>query len=259
MFPYSDSSKPSSCRQDARARLETAKSLSSLYANESFAPHASTVTLRLAPRLIDMALRDVDVNVRVTALHAIALIDKSGILADEGDNEREKVAQLVFDAEPKVRKAVGTFWKGLWEERVESLKSDWAGARGNKKKRAQGITGEAMDQLLEAKALATLLVDVAGGLEKSDDVGTSRAGMLLGMKKGDGTGGRAVAAVEALYAEFDILQDWERVVDYLLLDHSTCEQDMWLLNEEEEDMLLQIAIACVKTEDKVSRSPGRVD
>lgn len=197
-----------------------------------------------------MALRDVDLAVRVAALSVIALIDKTGILQDEDEDLRTKVARLVFDNEPRVRKAVGNFIHGMWDEKLERLKTEWTGARGNKKKRGANITEQEMGDMLEWKALAGLLVDTANSLENATaEASTSKQQSLVPASSQSMT--RATAAVEALWAEFPMLQDWEKLVDYLLHDHSTAKQDIWLLSEEEEDLMIQVLIACIKKEDKV--------
>jgi len=204
-----------------------------------------------------MALRDVDLSVRVTALSVIAVIDKTGILQDEDEEPRDKVARLMFDHEPRVRKAVGGFVHGMWEEKATKLKTDWAGARGSKKKRGAGIVEGEMNAMLEWKALATLLVDTANALEgPAAEASTSKQSSLVPASSQSMT--RATAAVEAIWERFEALQEWEKLVDYLLLDHSTAEQDMWLLNDDEEDFVIQVLIACIKKEDKVSLSEPSV-
>lgn len=198
-----------------------------------------------------MALRDVDLSVRVTALSVIALIDRTGILQDEDEELRVKVARLVFDHEPKVRRAVGGFIHGMWEEKVEKLKSDWRNAVGGKKKRGANFAEEDMQAMLEWKALAGLLVETAGSLDSSmTEASSSKRPSLAAPSSQSMT--RASAAVEALWTDFEMLQEWEKLVDYLLLDHSTARQDMWLLEEEEENFMIQILIACIRTEDKVN-------
>lgn len=202
-----------------------------------------------------MALRDVDLSVRVNAIHVITEIDKTGILADDDEEQRLKVARLVFDAEPRVRKAVGGFLRGLWEERAEKVKADWEGARGNKKKRGAKIDEETMAGHLEWKALASLLVETSTALDESGEdsaAGPSRPNVLLA-PPGQLITTRASAAVESLVPEIEKIQDWEGLVDYLLLDHSTADQDAWLLEEDEENFMIQLLIACINREDKVSR------
>ena len=196
-----------------------------------------------------MALKDIDLSVRTHALSVITALDKTGVLQDDHDEQRQLVARLVFDNEARIRKAVGGFFRGLWEERTEQLKTEWSSSRGHKKKRASGIVQGDMDRHLSWKALAGLLVEQSQILDDaSATAGPSRESSLS-------AGGleRAAAAVESLWGDFEELRDWEGLVDYLLLDHSTADEDAWLLNEDEENFMLQLLIACIKKEDKVSR------
>lgn len=203
-----------------------------------------------------MALRDVDISVRVRALDVIALIDKTGILQDEEETEREQVARLVFDNEPRVRKAIGGFFKGLWDERVEKLNSDWKGAVGAKKKRSKGIHEEDMAKYLGWKALASLLVETGKAIDEPEENGETAASSSHAKEATTPSvkilTNRAVAAVEALSGGMDILQDWEGLAEYLLLDHSTNEADGWLLSEEEEGFMTHLLVACVKADESVS-------
>ena len=197
-----------------------------------------------------MALRDVDLSVRVTALSVIAVIDKTGILQDEHEEQRKKVARLIFDHEPRVRKAVSAFFLGMWEEKTEKLRAQWS-SRGMKKKRGAGISEEEVEAIIGWKSLAGLLVETAKSLETpNNNASTSKQPHpLLGTGQ---TATHANAAVEAIWAQFGSLQEWEKLVEYLLLDHSTAAQDMWLLEDEEEDFMIQILIACIKQGHKVS-------
>ncbi|OCF34452.1 cohesin complex subunit SA-1/2 [Kwoniella heveanensis BCC8398] len=232
----------------AHARLETARALVNLYSKDSFINNARTVTMRLAPRLIEMALRDVDLNVRVTAIHVISAIDQTGILADEDEGQREKLARLIYDPEFRIRKAMGKFIFNLWEEKKEELKNEWSGARAAKKKRAAKISADAMATNLDWKALASLLVDTSRSLDEPAS-STSAEQTLIHL---DGTTilTRANAAVESICSEHELWKDWEGLVDYLLLDHSTADDDMWLLTEEEETFMLEVLMALIAREDQ---------
>ncbi|KAK6906813.1 hypothetical protein I203_100800 [Kwoniella mangroviensis CBS 8507] len=242
----------------AHARLETVKALSNLYSKESFMNNARTVTLRLVPRLIEMALRDVDLHVRVTAIHVIALIDKTGILADEDESHRDKVARLVYDQDSRIRKAVGGFIVNLWEENKENLKTEWSGARAAKKKRANKISEDDMATNLDWKSLATLLIDTSNSLDgpiESTASSSSQQPILPISITTPLT--RADAAVESICSEYELWRDWQSLVDYLLLDHSTADQDMWLLTEDEETFMLQVLIALIQREDQDEEEEDR--
>ncbi|WVQ85787.1 hypothetical protein IAT38_007954 [Cryptococcus sp. DSM 104549] len=242
---------------DQHARLETVKALAALYSRDVFISKARTLTIRLAPRIVEMASLDIDLSVRVNALQVITLIDKTGILQDEDENEREKVARMVFDPEPRVRKAVSGFIVNLWEERKENLQTEWSGLRANKKKRAGQASEDEMAAWLSWKALAGLLVDTSALLDKEAADGEGEGSVAGGLKPNvlpptstTGQLTRAVAAVESICAEHELWKDWEELVDYLLLDHSTADLDMWLLTEEEETFMLRVLLACIKRDDK---------
>ena len=237
----------SSSGQNSHPRLETVKALSSLFASDHHVSRARSVILRLTPRLVQIALRDVDLSVRVHALSVIAQIDEKGILEDADASQRPKVARLIFDREPRIRKAVSSFIRGLWKERVDQLKSEWTSARPNVRKRAGKATEDEMEERFSIKALASLLVETGDSLDESAE--TSRqGGMVAGVAQ---IITRAGAAVEALRGEFEqLLREWERLVEYLLLDHSEG-RDMWLLENDEETFMLQVLVACIKQDEEV--------
>ncbi|WVQ70491.1 hypothetical protein IAR50_000010 [Cryptococcus sp. DSM 104548] len=240
---------------NTHARLETVRALASLYSRESFVNNARTLTMRLAPRVVEMATKDIDLSVRVAAIQIITHIDKTGILQDENDDLRDQIAKLIFDQEPRIRKAVGGYIVNLWEERKDGMKAVWSGLRVNKKKRAGKTSEEEMSTRLEWKSLAALLVYTYRSLdfEAQQPEGTGRQSALLPTPSSP-LMTRATAAVEAISAEQEIWKDWESLADYLLLDHSTSEEDMWLLNEDEETFMLQIFLACIKHEDEEEES-----
>lgn len=195
-----------------------------------------------------MSLRDVDLHVRTNALHVITEIGKTGLLEDEDEDQRAIIARLVFDSEPRIRKAAAGFVRDLWEQKLESLTTQWASVKGNKRKRAAGVSEEDMEQRLGYKALAQLLLETSKSLDES----ANRPGPSKRVEtSGSIQAGRAIAAVEALWDTFEELQEWEKLVEYLLLDHSEA-SDMWLLEEDEEGLLLQVLVECIKMDDSVS-------
>ena len=195
-----------------------------------------------------MAVRDADLSVRVHAISLIVQIDHAGLLADDHEDQRSRVAKLVFDNEPRVRKAVGGFVRSLWKERVEQLDSQWGSAKAAKKKRAANMSEEDMNERFRYKALASLLVEISESLDHTPEAGSSRQ---KAVSTGAQMSTRARAAVESLRAEFEELRDWQGLVEYLLLDHSQAE-DMWLMEEEEETLTLRVLAECVKQDDAVS-------
>ncbi|ORX41194.1 STAG domain-domain-containing protein [Kockovaella imperatae] len=232
---------------DAHARVEAVKAASNLFSGDQQSPGARDFLSRLAPRLVEIALRDVDLSVRVNAISLITQIDQTGMLADPqehtqrtAEDPRQRVARLMFNHEPRIRKAIGGFVRGLYEEDVQKLQTQWAGAKQGKKKRSA-----AEDDIMERlryKALAALLVGVSRSLEESD-VGSSRQGA-----ESNTMASWAKAAVESLRNDFEELQEWHKLAEYLLLDHSQNEES-WLMEDDEETMMLHVLVESVKQDD----------
>ena len=63
-----------------------------------------------------MAMSDTELSVRIAVVQVLQAIDEHGLLEDE---QRERLCLLVFDEEHKIRRTVGGFVKGVWQESVE--------------------------------------------------------------------------------------------------------------------------------------------
>ena len=232
--------------QDAKARLETVKALPNLLADEDHVSRVSTDLLRLTPRLIEMAIRDVDVAVRVHAINMVTAIEQAGILEDEEDEQMAQVAHLIFDSDPRVRKAAAPFIHGLWTHKVDELKTEWTGLKGIKKKRSGKTSEEEMERWLGYKALSSVLTDIAESFEQAEEDSASTWHISSVPKSL-----RPKYAVQALLEYFEELQEWNNLLDYLHLDHADGE-DLWLLKEDEETVLLQALLTCVEESNKVN-------
>lgn len=255
---------------NTHVRLEAVKALSLAYAQPDYKGVSALqhFTERFKPRLVEMATNDTELSVRVAVVHVLQAIDNEGLLEDE---QREKLCLLVFDEEPKMRKAVAGFVKGVWQESVnERLVGQKPSAKD--KKRA-GV-----------KALAMLLVQWARALDKgrgarddddADDDGDQSEGSSKHARRkevvalvGPEQKGRTALAVEALWEELEPVRDWETLLDVLLLDHSAAGEDgsgrtgkskrgkqvseeaavdeVWRLEEVEEGILLEVLLASLK-------------
>lgn len=205
-----------------------------------------------------MALRDVETSVRTYAIAVITSIEQSGILNDDdnADEKRIKIARLVYDQEPRIRKAVGGFVRAMREEKVEELGKDVESLKGARKKRADKIAEDEMQSRLKWKALASILVETSHSLDEGEqNAGSSKLPIPNG-KPGDSLN-RAAAALESLRPEIEELQDWEGLVEYLLLDHSDSSEELWLLDDDEETTMLELLTACVKRDSSgVSTNPA---
>lgn len=213
-------------------RLAAVKSLGIVYTLSSSsgeAEHALTslnhFTERFKPRLLDMAEGDTDISVRVGVLSVLVEIDRAGLLEEE---ERERLGALVYCEDAKVRKGVGPFVKGVWdewcEERMNELGDSATKGKGKTKKK-----GDSDRDRIGIKGLAALLVKWGDALDKilgddeesedgSDEDASKKARRLAAFVAP--TESRIALAIDALWDRVEPASNWEDVLDVLLLDHS---------------------------------------
>lgn len=171
-----------------------------------------------------MATSDTDLAVRVAVIQVLGAIDSNGLLEED---QRETLCLLVYDQEPKVRKAVSGFVRGVWEEAVNQR---LVGRRGGNKEKDKERAG--------VKALASMLVtweralNKDGGLqaeESQTSIDDSQQDEAAAVKErqskeiavlGTTQKSRTTLAVEALWDEVDLVRDWEVLLGHVLLDHS---------------------------------------
>ncbi|GAA5939798.1 hypothetical protein JCM10213_007796 [Rhodosporidiobolus nylandii] len=226
------------------ARRESVKALFSLYQKDTHIGKLHHFTDHFRQRLVDMAVAEHDMSVRIQAIHVCRQIDHHGLLDDK---QRDEVATLVFEREKRVRTAAAEFWKGIVEEQVEERKEQVeAGSKTprGRKKGARSAKDKEREREQEAmvafKVLAELLVKYGRELDgpseldgedllpadKEDDIDApAPAG---GLNEDDPAQsvprGRVAFAVEALWDGIDPLRDWESLLAFLLRDHSAAHE-----------------------------------
>ncbi|KAH9854575.1 hypothetical protein C2E23DRAFT_817055 [Lenzites betulinus] len=251
-----------------QVRLEAVRALALAYEQTTYISAAALqhFTEPFKPRLVEMAVGDIELGVRVAVVQVLQTIDGHGLLEDE---QRQQLCLLVFDEEARVRRAVSGFVKGVWEETVDER---LVGRRpSDSDKHKAGV-----------KALGMLLVNWGRALDKND--GHSDADSEDGMDLGEGSSkrvrakevaslvganpkGRTALVVEALWDEVEPVHDWETLLDVLLLDHSAAGEentrpsarskgkqtasdstvdDAWRLEEVEEAVLLELLVASLR-------------
>ncbi|KAF7292892.1 SCD domain-containing protein [Mycena indigotica] len=246
-------------------RLAALHALEKVYAQSSYAPNVHHFTERFKGRLLEMAARDVDSGVRVAVLGVIEAIG----ISELEDDERETVALCVFDIEPRVRKAVGGFVRACWEEIVDERLVGRAGRVTDEERSRAGV-----------KALSTVLVRWGLRLDADPDEEQTEADEdrrpvrpkepnSLTAATHEERMGRAGIVVEALWNEVEAVSDWETILNVLLLDHSSADEDSsnarkqkvngkskasedglvdeaWRLEEDEETVLIEVLVASLK-------------
>ena len=270
---------------NTHVRLEAVKALLGVYDQADYIGSLNHFTERFKPRLIEIATRDTELSIRVTAIQVLGLIDGHSLLEEE---EREKLCLLVFDQEVKVRKAVSRFVKSVWED---CLTERLVG---------RNKPTEADRQRAGIKAIALLLfrwgkaLDNIGGHTEEDSSVAEEEGREEGLPSRSqkdrevaslaslGQKGRIALTVEALWDEVDSLRDWQEILDLLLLDHSAAGEDesqvtsphrhvngkantpdsavdeAWRLEEVEESILLEAFVPILRQAKAEAASGKRV-
>jgi len=258
--------------QNAFVRLEAARSINALYSKKDYIIAVNHFTQTFKPRLIEMAVSDVDLSVRVNVIQVLLGIDELGLLEDE---EREQLCLLVFGLEPRVRNAVAPFVKQAWADEVDQHLV----GRSMTEDKAERET-----QRAGAKCLASLLIKWSKMLENAqksngseDDEENSQVQLDRGWMKDrllreqgvdKANRDRIGLAVEALWDDMPFIQKWNGLLNLLLMDHTSevepaaasakkgrkkgmrkddsVLEEIWRLSEQEEEVLLKVLLAALK-------------
>lgn len=206
---------------------------------------------RFRPRIIEMATRDSEPAVRSRAVELADLIRKAGMLEPD---DIDMIGKLIFDMEPKVRKAVvGFFVEGVnevYEMKVEELGDDLDEILAVE----DGDVDSPRKEWIKFKTLAEVLSsydvedqdEMPGQVQKSADVEFLN---VAGMES------RFTLAGQVLYEKMPEIKDWDILASYLLFDHSAKPSGSKLLRavkqafkplDTEEVILLEMLNAVVK-------------
>ena len=261
---------------DNHVRLEAVKSLSGVYDQTDYLHSVTNFTDRFKSRLLEMATSDIDLSIRVAVIRVLGDIESNFPLEEE---EKEKLCFLLFDEEPRVRRAVSSFVKTVWEEEVEEKLSSLHKPSEKDKERI-GIKTLAELLVKWGKALDTISGDAAESELGDEDIesGESSNGRRQSKRRKELIAlvatedrGRISMAVEALWDEVVSVTDWQNLLELLLLDHSASEvesqvgpsrgrprtngkshkddfhvDESWRLEEAEETALLEVLVAALR-------------
>jgi cohesin complex subunit SA-1/2 len=207
---------------------------------------------RFRPRIIEIATRDSEPGVRASAVELMDLIRSAGMLDPD---DIDVIGKLIFDTEPRVRKAVVGFFtenlNDLYDAIVEELGGEEA-LEGMSSAEDEDDFDTPRPVWIRYKCLAESLMsydsqdqdDIPSQIESVDILNTSS------------TESRFTLAAQALYDKLPGLEDWEVLAGYLLHDHTSNpkarkDTESALRNayrpaEREELILLEVLNAVVK-------------
>ena len=235
-------------------RAEVVKQLGKLFKDEDNAPRLRTFTEKFRERIVEMAVRDSEVSVRAATVELLDMIRKTGLLEPD---DIDKVGGLIFDAEPRVRKAVAGFFAENINDLYESIVEDLGGEEG-----LADILGEEVEDDFDAPRSSWLkLKCVAEALQSYDAEDDEQESAFREAGSGSsliatGVDSRYAMAARTIYEGILVAREWEVLAGYLLFDLSSTGQpsegaDATLesrckLNEKEATLLLEILNVAVK-------------
>lgn len=199
-------------------RLEVVKQLERIMKNSSNIGRMGTFIERFRPRMVEIATRDSDAAVRSHAVDLVDILRKAGMLEPD---DIDIIGKLIFDSEPKVRKAVVAFFvenvKDVFDEKIEEL--------GGEDALEDALTVEDDDDYdspraswIKLKCLAEVLQNYDVSDQDEIPIEQVTADRYLDLSGGES---RFTLAAQALYEKMPELKEWEVLAGYLLHDHSS--------------------------------------
>ena len=196
----------------APTRAETIKQLSRLYSNKEDVGRLRAFTERFRPRLVEMAVRDAEPNIRAATVDLLGMIRGTGLLEpDDIDN----IGRLIFDSEPRVRKAAAGFFAENIQDLYESVVDDLGGDEN-----MDEILGEDNEEDFDSPRKSWLmfkcLAESLQGYDSEEDGTPSETHILTASSEES----RSAFAAQAVCDGVKELEKWEVLAGYLLYDLS---------------------------------------
>lgn len=244
---------------NAHTRLEVVKQLQKLYKDKDKLVGLKTFTERFRARMVEMATRDADAHVRAVAVELLDTLREAGLLEPD---DIDSVGRLIFDSEPRVRKAVVGFFvesiNEVYESKIEEL--------GGQEALDEALVTVEGDDDFDSPRLEWLkmkcVVEALQNYDSEDQAlpsqlerGPGGVGYIL---VASGVESRFSLAAQALYDKMPEVKEWEVLAGYLLFDHSQTAQNGTTddpeilfkqecrLTEKDEILLLEVLNAAVK-------------
>ncbi|KAH6642019.1 STAG domain-containing protein [Boeremia exigua] len=220
-------------------RVEVLHQLARLFNDEDKLAGLKTFTERFRPRIVEIATRDAENNVRAAAVDLLDVLREAGFLEPD---DIDSVGKLIFDADAKVRKSVVGFFAENVNAAYEAIVDDMGGQEALDE--ALGSPDDEDEEYqnprLEWLKLKCLVDQLLSYDEDEEELPTqieriSHTSAQMGLVTA-GVESRYSLAAQALYETIPEIRSWEVLAGYLLYDHTQTEQDA---GEDTEAMLRQ--------------------
>ncbi|KAJ9406059.1 hypothetical protein DTO045G8_6167 [Paecilomyces variotii] len=203
----------------AHTRAVVVAEVRKLFASRDNIPALRAFIDRFRSRLVEMATRDADVGIRAHTVEALDLIRDAGLL--QPDNI-DTVGRLVFDMEPRVRKAAGRFFVANVEDVFDAETEEVAEELNETFADDDNEDDDDFESPRRSWIKYRCLVDILQAYDEQEAQGNPEKATIpsRGFLTGVPTDSRFVLATEAIYPHLKELAQWQSLAGYLLYDHS---------------------------------------
>lgn len=242
----------------APTRAEVIKQLSKLFKHKDNVGRLRAFTERFRPRIVEMAARDAEPSIRASSVELLDSIREAGLLEPD---DIDTIGRLIFDTEPRVRKAVAGFFAENINDHFESTIEELGGEEG-----IDEVLGEEDEEDFDTQRKSWLKLKCLAEVLRSCDSGDEENSSLIepGAPRGNdslaamGIESRFSLAAHAICNGLPEVKEWEILAGYLLHDHSSTDQaaasddvrnnfmTRCQPSEKEEFLLLEVLNAAVK-------------
>lgn len=234
----------------APTRAEVIKQLARLYKQKDNVARLRTFTERFRSRLVEIAMCDSDVGIRTAAIELLDTIRDTEMLEpDDIDN----IGRLIFDTEPRVRKAVARFFAANMQDLFETVLENL----GDREALTEMLGEEVEDDYDSPRPSWLKLKCVAESLHSYDaESEDQEPASQITVDTLAASDSRYRLAAQTIFDGIKEAREWEAVAGYLLFDFSSGSrvsdpafasfQDRCRLNEAESTFMLELLSVAVQ-------------
>ncbi|KIW98109.1 uncharacterized protein Z519_01693 [Cladophialophora bantiana CBS 173.52] len=237
----------------AHTRIEDIKQLKKLYSNKNNIAALRAFTDRYRSRLVEMGARDADISVRVETIELLDRLRDADLLEPD---DIDTIGRLIFDSEPRIRKAVAKFFvsniEDLYQDTIEEFDETQYDA-------ALPDVGDVKDFVAPTKSWIKFkcLGSVLAGYNNDEESLDGTAAQSLPMNSISDS--CYTLATQSIFPHMPELHKWEELAGYLLFDHSSIPsagddddvdfniQQAYKLSAGEDAIMLDVLYAAVKS------------
>ena len=196
-------------------RFEVVRVLKSLFKGTKNIPALRAFTDRFRSRMVEMGARDADLNVRAESIELLDRLRNAELLEPD---DIDTIGRLIFDSEPRVRKAVAKFFVSNVEDLYAGCIEDWDKAEYKAVLPSEVADDEYQTPVqawIKFKCLAQTLESYEAGSQSEH--GENSRGTL----RNDDWDSSYMLATQSTYPYLKELHGWESLAGYILYDHSS--------------------------------------